>query len=201
MKTIFTTLLLLFQSQVFAQTVQTTYYTNKGKIEKKLSKAAFIAKTTINEQGDVIAFESKRANGSIITAYQCEDYIPVGPWIFDGEKVEIPTHLASPHDKCEESNVELLETLLPRKDLITFLAKNIRYPEYAIASNIQGKVYLVVDFDKNGAVENVRVQKSTNPILSLEAIRVIKELKIDTRAIKDFEGIKCFEQSISFKLN
>ena len=159
MKTVFTTLLLILQMQVFAQTLQTVYYNNKGKITTDPSKAYEIATSTLNDKGDLIAYERKSTDNRIITAYQCEDYIPVGPWIMDGKKVKVPINLANPYVDCMVNNEEIMSSLLPRKELLKFLMHTIHYPEYAIVADIQGTVVLVIDFDKNGAVENVSVKK------------------------------------------
>ena len=56
-----------------------------------------------------------------------------------------------------------------------WVARNIKYPKAAIKNNIQGQVKIRFVIEKDGSISNIEVVSSPNPILSEEALRVIKE--------------------------
>lgn len=58
--------------------------------------------------------------------------------------------------------------------LMTFLIKEVKYPEDAKAANIGGKVLVLFTITKDGAVSDVRVNDAVSPSLDAEAIRVVK---------------------------
>ena len=61
-------------------------------------------------------------------------------------------------------------------DLNTFIIDNLRYPADAVASKIQGKVYLRFVVDESGTVGDITVTKSASPMLTEEAVRVVKSM-------------------------
>ncbi len=62
-------------------------------------------------------------------------------------------------------------------DYDDFIAKTIKYPQEAIDSNIEGKVNIGFVVDENGKVRDVNVKsKKVHPILSNEAVRVVKQM-------------------------
>ena len=61
-------------------------------------------------------------------------------------------------------------------ELMTFLSKNIKYPEKAIEKKIEGKVFLSIVIDSTGVIRDVSVLRSLEPACDKEAIRVVKLL-------------------------
>lgn len=61
-------------------------------------------------------------------------------------------------------------------ELLSFIAKNLKYPTIAQENGIQGKVYIRFVVTKTGTVQDVIVLKSLDPYCDKEAIRVIKSL-------------------------
>ncbi len=57
-----------------------------------------------------------------------------------------------------------------------FIAKNIRYPEEAEKSKIQGIVEVQFLIQKNGEISDVKIIRSVHPLLDEEALRIIKLL-------------------------
>ncbi len=55
-----------------------------------------------------------------------------------------------------------------------FIIENVRYPEDAKKNGVQGTVYVQFTVTKNGKLQDIRLQKSVNPGLDEEALRVIK---------------------------
>ncbi len=53
----------------------------------------------------------------------------------------------------------------------------IKYPEEAKKNNISGKVFVSFVVNKEGKVENPKIERGVDPLLDKEALRVIKLLK------------------------
>ena len=58
--------------------------------------------------------------------------------------------------------------------LYDFLGKNVKYPKDAQDKNIQGKVFISFVVEKDGRIEDVKVERGVEPSLDQEAIRVMK---------------------------
>lgn len=62
------------------------------------------------------------------------------------------------------------------KALMDFIVDNVKYPNEAIAKNIQGRVIVRFIVTKEGKTEGSSVVQSANPLLDAEALRVIESL-------------------------
>ncbi len=62
------------------------------------------------------------------------------------------------------------------KEMMSYLAKNIKYPVIAQEQGIQGTVVLRFVVGKDGTVSDVIVQRSLDPSCDKEAIRVVKSM-------------------------
>jgi len=60
--------------------------------------------------------------------------------------------------------------------LLKFINENIKYPEEAIANNIEGRVILRFVVSTDGSVKRVEILKGVDPLLNKEAERVISLL-------------------------
>jgi protein TonB len=60
--------------------------------------------------------------------------------------------------------------------LFEFIGQNIKYPQAAVDSSIQGKVYVGFMIDTLGNVKDVSVLKGIEPELDAEALRVIQSM-------------------------
>ena len=58
--------------------------------------------------------------------------------------------------------------------LMTFLARNIHYPEKAVKARIEGRCFVEFVIDKDGSVVDPKVIKSLSPECDEEAIRAVK---------------------------
>ncbi len=63
-----------------------------------------------------------------------------------------------------------------KQGLVSYLNKNIRYPESARRKNIEGKVFVSFIVGANGKVRDYKIAKSVSPELDKEALRVIKNM-------------------------
>lgn len=60
--------------------------------------------------------------------------------------------------------------------LMQFIANSVKYPEIALQSNIQGRVYVKFVVSKTGEVEDVVLLRGIHSALDNEAIRVVKSM-------------------------
>lgn len=74
-------------------------------------------------------------------------------------------------------------------ELMQFLIKNMKYPEEAHKNKIQGKVKVIFDVLKTGEIKNIRVEKSVDPLLDAEAIRVVSMIKEYVPAKKNGKAV------------
>lgn len=102
-----------------------------------------------------------------------DTWTPVGPItneIFDIVE-EMPTYkeLLKIKDKGKRKS----ET---EKEILTNINKKIKYPEMALATGIEGKVYVEFIVDTEGEITNVKIKRSVHEDLDAEAIRAVKAL-------------------------
>jgi protein TonB len=60
--------------------------------------------------------------------------------------------------------------------IISWISANIKYPVDAAKKNITGEVLVNFVVGNNGKIKNVKVEKSVNPLLDAEAIRVVSSM-------------------------
>lgn len=85
--------------------------------------------------------------------------------------------------------------------VLRFIANNIKYPEIAKESNIQGKVFVRFVVSEEGVVEGVVIVRGSNPALDKEAKRVIEKLPVWIPGILDDKKVKVvFTIPINFTL-
>lgn len=58
--------------------------------------------------------------------------------------------------------------------MIKFLGENIKYPEQMVKDSIEGRVLLSFVIEKDGSIAEIKEMKSPHPVLTDEAIRVVK---------------------------
>ena len=102
-----------------------------------------------------------------------DTWTPVGPItneIFDIVE-EMPTYqnLLTIKDKVKRKS----ET---EKELLSHINKKVKYPEMALATGIEGKVYVEFIVDTEGDITNVKIKRSVHEDLDAEAIRAVKSL-------------------------
>lgn len=102
--------------------------------------------------------------------------------IGDGEGVQKAANVteALPQTPVDE-NSDVLRTVeqLPEfpggiVEFMKWLTKNLKYPPYAQAQKIQGKVVVSFIVNKDGTIASPKVEKSCDPALDREALRVIR---------------------------
>lgn len=98
-----------------------------------------------------------------------EEYDPFNP--VDEEEEE----------EVEEAPVFVVVEVMPRfpggdEALKKYLAENIKYPEMARESGIQGRVYVTFVVEKDGSVTNVELLRGIGGGCDQEAIRVVENM-------------------------
>jgi TonB family protein len=58
-------------------------------------------------------------------------------------------------------------------ELLSFLAKSIKYPKEAQTKKLQGRVVCAFTVNKDGSISEMEVVKKVDPLLDAEAVRVI----------------------------
>jgi periplasmic protein TonB len=86
--------------------------------------------------------------------------------------------------------------------LIRFVVNNIKYPEQAIKDHITGVVYIKFCIKSDGSINQIEVQKSINPLLDAEAVRVVRVMpKWKPGKLKNRNVNVMFSLPINFNLN
>lgn len=105
--------------------------------------------------------------------YDVENYQPI--------IVDAASYLADDEEpELEEGAVFVVVEEMPRfnggdiNNFRDYINKNLRYPEYAAESSIQGRVILSFVVEPTGKVSDVKVLRGVNPYLDKEAVRVIE---------------------------
>jgi len=60
--------------------------------------------------------------------------------------------------------------------MMSWIISNTKYPAEAVKNNITGMVFVAFTVTGTGKVDNVRIERSVNPLLDAEALRVIKSM-------------------------
>lgn len=74
--------------------------------------------------------------------------------------------------------------------LLEFITANLNYPKIAKEKGIEGRVYVELVINEDGAVTNAEAKLSPDPLLTKEAIRLVNSLpkwipgKMDGKAVK-----------------
>ena len=82
-----------------------------------------------------------------------------------------------------------------------FIAKHVNYPAIARENGIQGTVYLRFEVTKTGTIGKVELQKGVDPLLDVEAIKVVKKIPKFKPGMNNGAKVNVwFSIPISFKL-
>jgi len=78
------------------------------------------------------------------------------------------------------------------KAMMSFISRNVAYPEYERVNNIEGKVLLRFVVDTDGTVANAQVLKHVSPGIDSEAVRVVKMLPNFAPGKQDGKPVKVY---------
>lgn len=98
----------------------------------------------------------------------------------DETNFTIPQVVDNPDDEPEDKIFVAVEEMpsFPggEKEMMKFLAKNIKYPEIAAINNIRGRVTVSFVVNKDGKIVDVNVIKGVHSSLDQEAVRVVQSM-------------------------
>ena len=80
------------------------------------------------------------------------------------------------NEKADTVVVKMPEYPGGQEALYTWLSKNIKYPDAAKKSKIEGKVLVNFTVLKNGKIDKISILKKVNDLLDAEAIRVVSSM-------------------------
>lgn len=101
-------------------------------------------------------------------------------------------------DTCEQ----LPQFGTDNTELIRFLQENVKYPQDAAKSKIQGRVLVQFIVDKEGNVKDPTILQEVYPSLDAEALRVVKLMPRWTPGYQDGQPVNVkYALPIVFKLN
>lgn len=85
--------------------------------------------------------------------------------------------------------------------LMKYLSSNIRYPQMALANDIQGRVVVKFVVEKDGSVSDVQVVRGVDKDLDKEAIRVVKSMPKWQPGKNNGQAVRCyFNLPVTFKI-
>lgn len=109
-----------------------------------------------------------------------EEFVPEDTEATEDMEVEIVETVEVAAEEEEEEIFMIVEKMpvFPGGDLglRKWIASNVKYPNIARESGIEGKVYVRFCVTSTGKVEKVSIARGVDPILDKEAIRVVSKL-------------------------
>ena len=79
--------------------------------------------------------------------------------------------------------------------------KRTNYPQAAVDSRIQGKVYLTFIIETDGSVSNVTIVKGVDPLIDVEAVRTIQSSPKWSPGLQRGQPVRVrYSMSLSFLL-
>jgi len=108
---------------------------------------------------------------------------------------------AQEKDICKEPDV-MAEYPGGFDALIAYISDNVNYPEECKKNKTQGKVFVSYIVDKNGKVSDAKIERSVDPLIDKEALRVVNSLEKWKPGTKDGKPVNVqLTLPINFVLN
>lgn len=111
--------------------------------------------------------------------------------------------LGIPEDTTIYNNVEVMPSYPgDMAECYMFVARQMHYPEEAEEKDIEGRVLIRFVVEKDGRLTNFEVIESPDPLLSNEALRVLKQMPKWIPAKNKGKDVRCrYSMPILFRLN
>jgi protein TonB len=102
---------------------------------------------------------------------------------------------------CENEPTEEAKFACFQRALMTFVARNVDYPEMARQMGVQGRVFVSFVVEKNGSVSNVQVARGVDQMLDKSAVDVVSKLPSMKPAKQSGRAVRMsYTVPINFKL-
>lgn len=174
-----------------AQTTRVEYYDVRGKIVPQ-EQARYECTIIHNHDGSTTTQEKNLKTGRVNTTITPEpfDIINSRGVILDYSfKIQYAAQKCSNGGLLPERNnyfedIDSLGYAAPRlpsnENINRFIARNIRYPDYAKENGLQGKIMAQFTIGKDGSVSNISIIDGVNVVLDKEFVRILRKLKFAT---------------------
>ena len=108
-----------------------------------------------------------------------------------------------PEDTTIYNNVEVMPSYPgDMTECYMFVARHMHYPEEAAEKGIEGRVLIRFVVEKDGRLTNFEVIETPDPLLSDEALRVLKQMPKWIPAKNKGKDVRCrYSMPIQFRLN
>lgn len=179
----------------------------------------------IDEQGNVTDFEFKQTPKDPAVAKELErclgmlKYKPAiykgltvkCKWNFwyDGNKSLLPEEQTSNVEAEKKVEDKIFDAVEQQPSfpggqgaMFSYISNNLQYPEKAQKNGIQGRVVVKFIVEKDGSISNVEVNRSVDPDLDNEAMRVIKNMPKWNPAKQNGKEVRAYyDIPVTFRLN
>lgn len=174
-----------------AQNNRVEYYDVRGK-QVPQEQARFERTIIQNSDGSTTTQEKNIKTGRINSETVRE---PFGISNNRGVVIDYSFKIEYADDKCDNGgllpelnnyfedidSLDYVAAKLPGNENINrFIARNIRYPDYAKENGLQGKIMAQFIIGKEGSVSNIRIIEGVNVVLDKEFVRILRILKFTT---------------------
>lgn len=200
---------ILAMTRLFGQEIiDTTYYKSKYGGPEVSEKQGKVIELTVKMPDGSICYKMTDKKGGKVLRQRCyRDDIPTGIWIsITGTEIDYNIEISYkdtiyadiPYFDLKEGKLisELSGNFEPpifpeyENHFQKYIAMNLRYPEIAAENGIQGKVFSQFIIDESGTIKDLRIKKSADKVLDIEAARVILQSTKWTPAKLDGKPIK-----------
>jgi protein TonB len=87
-------------------------------------------------------------------------------------------------------------------NLFRYIKKNLKYPEDSYQKGVQGIVIVSFFVEKDGSLQDIKVEQSVSPDIDAEALRLIKSSPKWMPAMQDSKLVReSFKVPVTFKIN
>lgn len=117
---------------------------------------------------------------------------------FMGTKEELERLCKEANQSDSLPNVSFSEE--DKNKLMQYLAENIRYPQLAVETGMQGKVFLMILANAKNEIVKIAILKGVEPELNYEAVRLFKDMKRLPVTNRTEKGMYVITFPVTFKL-
>jgi hypothetical protein len=152
---------------------------------KDSTKAKFVQKNIIKEDGTLITEWTDLKRGEIINLELYKEGVPVGQWILSGSKLncdsiyhqtisgDIPVYDMQQGTLNGEKEVGFESPYMGKKRIVVRTVYSIKYPQEAKKRNIKGISTAQFVVDENGILSQLSMFSSLHPLLDMELMRYV----------------------------
>ncbi|RLD65205.1 MAG: hypothetical protein DRI84_07255 [Bacteroidetes bacterium] len=189
--------LLVYSISAISQSVETKYFKESWGKEVKEKKANYKKVISTYDDGVVKSKTYHIKNNRLVYVDEYKDDLPTGIWQEYDKKgnlisernfdslVYVDISKIKKDSLPMDTTNYIHATYGSAGDRLNYLQSNIKYPQEAKESGIQGTIYMTFTISKEGDIKDVKILRGVHPFLDYEAYRVIKNMGKWNPATKD----------------